>query len=93
MSWRARVYLSLLFSLDHQTIEPLGDINLAGLNTRPGHRRDFFQLFSGRRNQVVQIDTQPLNPAREVARVLKGYWPRNVINRDVTPKKPLKKEA
>jgi D-3-phosphoglycerate dehydrogenase len=38
------------------------------------------------------LDTQPLNPAREVARLLKGYWPRNVINRGVTPKKPLKKE-
>ncbi len=38
------------------------------------------------------LDTQPLNPAREVARVLKGYWPRNVINRGVVPKKPLKKE-
>jgi D-3-phosphoglycerate dehydrogenase len=38
------------------------------------------------------LDAQPLNPAREVARLLKGYWPRNVINRGVTPKKPLKKE-
>lgn len=38
------------------------------------------------------LDTQPLNPTREVARVLKGYWPRNVVNRGVTPKKPLKKE-
>ena len=39
------------------------------------------------------LDMQPINPAQEVIRVLKGYWPKNVINRDVTPKKPLKKEG
>jgi D-3-phosphoglycerate dehydrogenase / 2-oxoglutarate reductase len=39
------------------------------------------------------IETQQYNPAREVARVLKGYWPKNVVNRGVKPKKPLKKEG
>lgn len=38
------------------------------------------------------IDAQQYNPAREVARVLNGYWPKNPVNRNVVPKQPLKKE-
>ena len=33
--------LGFLLSLDQQLVEPLGDINLAGFNTRPGYRGDF----------------------------------------------------
>ncbi len=35
------------------------------------------------------LDTQPVNPVREVARILKGQWPRNVVNRGVKPKVDL----
>ncbi len=37
------------------------------------------------------IETQQYNPAREVARVLNGYWPKNPVNPNVKPKKALKK--
>jgi D-3-phosphoglycerate dehydrogenase len=32
------------------------------------------------------LDMQPINPTHEVARVLSGQWPKNVINRNVKPK-------
>jgi len=38
------------------------------------------------------LDLQPVNPAQEVARVLSGRWPRNVINKTVKPKVKLVKE-
>jgi len=38
------------------------------------------------------LDLQPVNPTREVARVLSGRWPRNVINKNVKPKVDLVKE-
>ncbi len=38
------------------------------------------------------LDMQPVNPTHEVARVLGGKWPRNVINRKVKPKVNLVKD-
>jgi D-3-phosphoglycerate dehydrogenase len=38
------------------------------------------------------LDLQPVNPAQEVARVLSGRWPKNVINKTVKPKVKLVKE-
>ena len=35
---------------------------------------------------------QPVNPAQEVARVLSGRWPKNVVNKTVKPKVNLVKE-
>jgi len=38
------------------------------------------------------LDMQPVNPVREVARILSGKWPRNVVNRGVKPKVELVEE-
>ena len=38
------------------------------------------------------LDLQPVNPTHEVARVLSGRWPKNVINKTVKPKVNLVKE-
>ena len=38
------------------------------------------------------LDMQPVNPTQEVARVLSGQWPKNVINKTVKPKVKLVKE-
>ena len=38
------------------------------------------------------LDLQPINPTYEVARVLSGRWPKNVINRKVKPKVNLVKD-
>jgi D-3-phosphoglycerate dehydrogenase / 2-oxoglutarate reductase len=38
------------------------------------------------------LETQAVNPAQEIARVLDGRWPRNVVNRTVKPKVNLVKE-
>ena len=38
------------------------------------------------------LDLQPVNPTHEVARVLSGRWPKNVINKKVKPKVNLVKE-
>ncbi len=38
------------------------------------------------------LDLQPVNPAQEVARVLSGRWPKNVINKTVKPRVKLVKE-
>ena len=35
------------------------------------------------------LDMQPVNPTQEVARVLSGRWPKNVINKTVKPKVKL----
>jgi len=37
------------------------------------------------------LDVQPINPAQEVARVLNGRWPNNVVNEGVKPKVKLVK--
>jgi D-3-phosphoglycerate dehydrogenase len=37
------------------------------------------------------LDVQAFNPSREVARVLSGKWPKNVVNEKVTPKVALVK--
>jgi D-3-phosphoglycerate dehydrogenase len=38
------------------------------------------------------LEAQPINPAQEVVRVLSGLWPRNPINKTVTPKVNLVKQ-
>jgi len=38
------------------------------------------------------LEIQPVNPAQEVARVLSGFWPRNVVNPQVEPKIDLQNE-
>ncbi len=38
------------------------------------------------------LELQPVNPTQEVARVLSGRWPKNVINKTVKPKVNLVKE-
>ena len=37
------------------------------------------------------LEMHPINPAQEVARVLKGQWPNNVVNKGVEPKVNLVK--
>jgi D-3-phosphoglycerate dehydrogenase / 2-oxoglutarate reductase len=38
------------------------------------------------------LEVQPVNPAQEVARILGGFWPRNVVNPQVDPKVDLQIE-
>jgi len=38
------------------------------------------------------LEEQPINPAREVARVLGGKWPKNPVNEMVKPKVNLVRE-
>ena len=38
------------------------------------------------------LEAHPINPSQEVARVLSGHWPHNVVNQGVKPKFNLTKE-
>ena len=39
------------------------------------------------------LEVHPINPAQEVARVLSGRWPNNVVNEGVKPKVKLTRET